>query len=248
MSKLPKVTVITVCFNIVDKIERTILSVINQTYPNIEYIVIDGASTDGTLCILRKYDYNITKWISESDTGIYNAMNKGWKLASGEWILFLGADDCLLPKGIESLISIIGSNKDCVYGDTISIYKNGKKKLVRCHNAQNDITRIPCCGNSMLIRKSLIQELGGFDETYKIIADSDLVQRAIIMGAKYAFTHEPITYFSLGGVSSLSFKNEIESYRKNKRNGVLRGYKSYFFLIKYILRKALSLAYRKINS
>jgi glycosyltransferase involved in cell wall biosynthesis len=89
----PKLTVVTIVYNNVRDIERTVLSVLNQTYSNIEYLVIDGASTDGTLELLKKYEGRLTKLISESDEGIYDAMNKGLALASGDYILFMNSGD-----------------------------------------------------------------------------------------------------------------------------------------------------------
>src|ERR1700733_2398323 len=90
-----KITIITVCYNACHCIEKTIKSVINQTYPNIEYIIIDGASTDGTLEVINKYKNHVQKLISEKDNGIYDAMNKGVRHCSGEIIYFLNADDRL---------------------------------------------------------------------------------------------------------------------------------------------------------
>ena len=89
-----KVSVVTVCLNAVNEIERTMLSVLDQTYTNIEYIVIDGGSTDGTVDIIRKYQDRIAHFISEPDKGLYDAMNKGIDLATGEWINFMNAGDC----------------------------------------------------------------------------------------------------------------------------------------------------------
>lgn len=95
-----KVSVVTVCFNAVGTIERTILSVINQTYKNIEYIVIDGRSTDGTLDIIYKYRDHIDYFVSEPDKGIFDAMNKGIKVATGEWIIFLNAGDTFVNSDV----------------------------------------------------------------------------------------------------------------------------------------------------
>lgn len=92
------ISVVTVSYNAVATIEQTLLSVINQTYPNIEYIIIDGGSTDGTVDIIKKYADEIVYWISEPDKGIYDAMNKGIKKANGEWINFINAGDSYYDK------------------------------------------------------------------------------------------------------------------------------------------------------
>lgn len=91
----PKITVITVVYNRVNTIEQTISSVVNQRYPNFEYIVIDGGSTDGTVEVIKKYEKDIAYWVSEKDNGIYDAMNKGVQAASGDYIEIIGSDDCL---------------------------------------------------------------------------------------------------------------------------------------------------------
>ncbi|HEX3386494.1 MAG TPA: glycosyltransferase, partial [Mucilaginibacter sp.] len=89
----PKVSIVTVVFNAADSLELTILSVINQSYPNTEFIIIDGGSTDGTVDLIKKYDKKINYWISEKDSGIYDAMNKALDVVSGDWVYFLGAGD-----------------------------------------------------------------------------------------------------------------------------------------------------------
>lgn len=100
MRKNVKMSIITVVYNGVDTLEETILSVVKQNYKNIEYIIIDGESTDGTLEIIKKYQNSIAYWISEPDKGIYDAMNKGINIAKGEWIYFLGSDDWLYNKNV----------------------------------------------------------------------------------------------------------------------------------------------------
>ena len=107
----PKITEVTVCFNAAKTLEKTIQSVSSQMYDNIEFIIIDGASTDGTLAIIKKYDTKITLWVSEPDNGIYDAMNKGLKLATGDFLIFMGADDVFVTNEvIEKVVSKIVKN------------------------------------------------------------------------------------------------------------------------------------------
>ncbi|RXE60893.1 glycosyltransferase, partial [Muribaculaceae bacterium Isolate-001 (NCI)] len=97
-----KITVVTVCYNAVKEIEKTIQSVISQTYDNVEYIIVDGGSTDGTLDIIRKYSSRITRWVSEPDKGIFDAMNKSAHMATGEYINFMNAGDLFFDEKVLS--------------------------------------------------------------------------------------------------------------------------------------------------
>ena len=127
----PLISVVTVSYNAVSVIEQTIFSVINQTYPNVEYIIIDGGSTDGTVDIIKKYADKITYWVSEPDKGIYDAMNKGIELATGEWINFMNAGDSFYSFSILELIfgQTIFSN-DIIYGDTLFLAPRSEERRV----------------------------------------------------------------------------------------------------------------------
>lgn len=117
-----KISVVTVCYNAADTIEKTMLSVLNQTYHDIEYIIIDGGSTDGTVEIIRKYADRIAYWVSEPDKGIYDAMNKGIKVATGEWINFMNAGDSFVNSNV--LDRLMNFHKDglILYGNIIRIF------------------------------------------------------------------------------------------------------------------------------
>ena len=121
MKNNPLISVVTVSYNAVLTIEQTILSVINQTYPHIEYIIIDGGSTDGTVDIIKKYANRIAYWVSEPDKGIYDAMNKGIRTAKGEWINFMNAGDLFYSKDtLEKVFSkSINDNIKVIYGDVM---------------------------------------------------------------------------------------------------------------------------------
>ncbi|AZL54036.1 glycosyltransferase [Aliarcobacter skirrowii] len=115
----PLISIVTVVFNGVKYLEETIKSVINQKYNNIEYIIVDGGSNDGTIDIIKKYEDKIDYWLSEEDNGIYDAMNKGLEFASGDWIYFLGSDDKLISEGIQSMFKVKRDKTSVYYGNVI---------------------------------------------------------------------------------------------------------------------------------
>src|SRR6201996_5685005 len=121
----PKLSIITVVFNNVRDIERTMLSVLNQTYTNVEYIVIDGASNDGTLDIIRKYRDRV-KLVSEKDNGIYDAMNKGLSMATGDYVLFMNSGDEIYAKDTVTKVFKTAEDADIYYGETEMIKDNGE--------------------------------------------------------------------------------------------------------------------------
>lgn len=102
----PKITVVTPCFNSEEFLEETILSVVNQSYPNLEYIIVDGGSTDGTLEIIKKYESNLAWWVSEPDQGMYDALNKGFSKSTGELMLWINSDDFLFPKSLFAIAKV----------------------------------------------------------------------------------------------------------------------------------------------
>jgi glycosyltransferase involved in cell wall biosynthesis len=170
-----KITVVTVCYNAVKEIEPTILSVLNQTHPDVEYIIIDGGSTDGTVDVIRRYASRITRWISEPDRGVYDAMNKGIALATGSYINFMNAGDLFFaPTVLADLASMVDPLRDrVVYGDTMLSMAKGTS-LRRGRKISRSF-KMPACHQSMFVETSLIRE--GFNLNYKICADYELFVR-----------------------------------------------------------------------
>ena len=126
----PKISYVTPVYNQVEYIEQTILSVINQDYPNYEYIVVDGGSTDGTLDIIRKYESRIFKWVSEPDTGMYNALNKGFHLTSGEIMGWINGDDILLPGAFFNMYKLFDDLPQVNWIQGLNSFLNAKGHLI----------------------------------------------------------------------------------------------------------------------
>ncbi|MCX6122122.1 MAG: glycosyltransferase family 2 protein [Ignavibacteriales bacterium] len=179
-----KVTIITIVLNNVDTIISCMDSVMGQTYKNIEYIVIDGGSTDGTIDILRKYNGNISQWISEPDNGVYYAMNKGVKMATGDIIGFLNADDYYADNGvIQHIVDEINLNKvDSCYGDVVYVKRNDLMKVTRywksisC-NVDNFKKGWFPPHPTFFVKKNIYDRLGVFNTDYKFSSDVELMIR-----------------------------------------------------------------------
>ena len=183
MSEKPLVSIVTPSYNQGQFIEETILSVKNQDYPNIEHIIVDGGSTDNTLEILKKYEgtYNM-RWISEPDDGMYQAINKGLRIAQGEIMAYLNSDDLYLPWTVATVALYFQSNPDVdlVYGDMLGLNTNGKLVL-RFYPPLNlgYIERTGFLGQPTVFwQKKVFEYLKGFDETLKFVADCDYWMKA----------------------------------------------------------------------
>lgn len=210
MMKNPLISIITVVFNAEKTIKKTIESVINQTYKNIEYIIIDGNSSDKTTTIIKRYDLKIDCWISEPDKGIYDAMNKGLHLAKGEYVYFLNADDYLIGNNVLEKVSKILENKSpgMLYGQI--------KSLSGLY-PQKDITSSVVAGyktfphQALFMSTDLIKKTGIFNLDYRVVADRDLIYRSIDFKPLIVFSKIPIAFFShLGASSQLHLKENLK--------------------------------------
>ena len=206
--KKPLVTVITVVFNDVANVERTILSILNQTYDNVEYIVIDGGSKDGTLDIILQYEHAIDYWVSEKDAGIYDAMNKGIRLASGKWINFMNSGDFFYSTTtLEKIVFKFREKYSIVYGDVQAFSKKhhfNEMKISRPVIAKNLIMKLPICHQATFVTLKAFKEVGLYDTNYKICADHDWLLKALIAGHNAKYVHQCIALNNRDGVSSMS--------------------------------------------
>lgn len=173
-----KISIITVVFNNKPHIEACIQSVLGQTYRNIEYIVIDGASTDGTLALIKKYGDRISKWISEADNGIYDALNKGLVLATGDVVGFLHSDDIYAHDGVVGRVvsEMEEHNVDSCYGDLLYVHKDNPEKVIRYWRASPYRPGLFERGwmpphPTFFARKGVYERFGYFNTDFKIAAD-----------------------------------------------------------------------------
>jgi glycosyltransferase involved in cell wall biosynthesis len=200
----PLVSVITAVYNAEQYLAECLESVLNQDYPCVEHIIIDGGSRDGTLSILERYSHRIAFWKSEPDKGIYDAWNKGLKAARGEWICFLGADDELLPYAISSYMALaeLNSNVEFLSSRIRIVYQQGFEKIAGEPWTWSQFARFMCAAHvGSMHRRSLFERYGIFDTSYKSAADYEFLLRA--RGElKAAFTPAVTATMRAGGVSA----------------------------------------------
>ena len=200
-----KISIITVSYNTKGTIERTIQSVVNQNYDNIEYIIIDGGSTDGTIDIIKKYDTLISFWISEHDNGIYDAMNKGLLYATGEYVYFLNADDYLCDDIISVVASFMKKEKaDVYYGNVIKKYVN-KYELFVPKTLSCFYWEMPLSHQGVFIR---FDERIKYDDSCQSAADYKLLLSLYDSGAVFFYMPVDIAYYSMSGIS---YRNRFAS-------------------------------------
>jgi len=216
MKKNTKLSIITVNLNNKHGLEKTIRSVASQNFIDYEFIVIDGASTDGSLKIIEKYKDTISYFVSEKDTGIYNAMNKGIKMANGKYLQFLNSGDYLLNKEILKKVFSIITNKDIYYGSSLRRSEIGN---LYEFTEPNDLTfkrffDYSICHQSMFIKRKLFKKFGMYDESLKIVADWKFnVNTIILNNCSLFFLKFPIVFYDTMGISSK--KRRLSTKEKN---------------------------------
>lgn len=227
-----KVSIITATYNSASTILDTVRSLECQTYVNIEYIIIDGASKDNTLDIINQSCSRVTKIISESDNGIYDALNKGISMATGDIVGFLHSDDLLAyPDAIKDLVTTISQcNADCVYADLDYVDKSDTNRIVRhwrsgaFNMAKISLGWMPP-HPTFYMKRSLYQQWGGFDLSFKICADYDSVIRYLKKPElQVSYLPHVVIKMRVGGASNNSFGNLVRKLKEErnilKRNGV----------------------------
>lgn len=246
-------TILTVVYNGEQTIEDTITSVIGQDYKDIEYIIVDGKSTDKTLDIVNKYSDRITKIISEKDKGIYDAMNKGLSLATGDVIGILNADDVYSNSTIVSSVVnlFLNSNSDAVYGDLVYVDRYNLNKVTRNWKAGLYTRRSFLYGwmpphPTLFVKKGVYESHGHFDTRLRTAADYEIMLRFLYKENIFsAYLPQVIVKMRSGGVSNSSIKNRIAANKEDRLAWKMNGLKPFFFTLWFKpLRKIAQFIFR----
>ena len=198
-------TVVTVTFNAAATLQRTIDSVARQDYGSIEYIVVDGASTDGTMDIVRRNDGVVARYVSERDKGLYDAMNKGLAMATGEFVWFVNAGDEIYSSTTAREVMRLGEGADVVYGETVVTSADGSELGLRRLSAPESLTwrdfrdGMLVCHQSFVVRREIAPK---YDTRYRFSADYDWCVRVLKEAGRVVNTHQTLSRFLSGGATS----------------------------------------------
>jgi glycosyltransferase involved in cell wall biosynthesis len=251
-----RLTVITVVYNAKETIEQTILSVVTQAAEGIEYLIIDGASNDGTVEIIHRLSHHIDHWVSEPDHGIYEAMNKGVAMARGEWIMFLNADDYFeSARSVRWLLDATDDAFDIVAGRTL--IKSTNQERLFCPSPRFGLMlQLPFMHPSAIVRRRAFDKCGYFDTRYRLAADCDFILRMFERGHKYRYISEVVSVMRVGGASERGFiRGRIEymlAYQRNMRDPIGAGLgfavsMTMYFITKLIrIRARVQFLYKKM--
>ena len=247
-NKQPKISIITVCFN--EPRENVILtcdSISSQSYKSTEWIVIDGGSKPETIEAINAYSNSIDNFVSEPDNGIYDAMNKGLSIASGDFVMFMNVGDRFYSnETIEQVVDYTLANPtyDCYYGDAIVVDKNGKEwassQILRVNKFLLRYTTV--CHQAIISRRSIYNSTGGFDISYKIAADAEWILKSLAVGAKWIYIGFSVCRFDNTGCSSNKQQLNEERTRLIKDN-----YTILELFVYYIAKRFINLKQRIVG-
>jgi glycosyltransferase involved in cell wall biosynthesis len=219
-----KISILTVCFNSEETIESTIQSVASQDYSDIEYIIIDGKSSDKTISIIEKYKSHIAKIVSEKDKGIYFAINKGIALATGDIVGILHSDDFYAhEKIISSVVQVFKTHPtDSVYGDLQYVSRNNIEKIIRRWKSNPYSNSLFLKGwmpphPTFFVKKSCYEKFGHFNTSFSISSDYELMLRFLYKNkASSIYIPKVLVKMRTGGISNATFSNRIKANREDK--------------------------------
>lgn len=246
-----RLSVITICFNSADTIEATIKSIVGQKTDEVEYLIIDGGSQDGTMNIVDKYRDRIDYVVSESDKGISDAFNKGIRAAKGEWISIINSDDMFLPGAIGKLLEELDDKYDVYIGNGVRCFDDGTcKPFYSLHKPSLLKYDMPFCHPATFVKKKLYDGLGAFSLEYRYVMDRELLLKFYLNKACFGFSDSFFTTYSMGGVSDKGFLNGCvpESYSLSVKTGGRKSkalFKKYKSIMVFYLVKIRAKLYKK---
>lgn len=214
----PVLSVITVCYRAKEDVRTTMDSILSQTWKQFEYLVIDGGSDDGTVSLLEQYSPVFSKegipfrYVSEPDRGIYDAMNKGTRMAEGQWLLFLNAGDLLAATNVLERIFRTPSEAQIIYGDTLCVYQ-GRTKLYPALPPERLAFEMAFCHQSAFIRRELLLE-EPYDISYRVCADHRFFLSMHLQKKAFDYRSVPVSIYEIAGYSD---KNKMLSHREQHR-------------------------------
>lgn len=209
-----RISIITVVYNAVATIEKTIVNVLNQKYSDLEYIVIDGDSTDGTLAVINRYHEKISHVISEHDNGIYDAMNKGVNLATGDIIAFLNSGDWYEDNSLIKVADYFSDKNSEILIGVANIVEDGKIIDLRNNYPEQIEYKMPCCHQAVFVRKDVFNKIGAFDNNYTISADFEWLLRAYRAKIEIQWTKDILVNYDANGISTCMELKSIAEARK----------------------------------
>jgi glycosyltransferase involved in cell wall biosynthesis len=211
-----RISIVTAVRNGAATVEETIRSVLDQADAEVEYIVVDGGSTDGTVEVIRRHESRIARWVSEPDEGISDAFNKGIALATGEVVGIISADDGLWPGAIAAVREAFARHPtaDVVYGNAVFLEPGGRSVVSRPERDFRYVhLRSPLRHAAVFVRRDAYARYGGFDRGYRLAMDYDLILRFHLAGARFVYTDAPLAWIRAGGVSARNFRRTIAETR-----------------------------------
>ncbi|MCH5203687.1 MAG: glycosyltransferase [Oscillospiraceae bacterium] len=218
----PKISIVTITFNSEKTLERTIQSVISQDYENVEYIIVDGASNDKTLDIIKSYaDKGITSWISEPDKGISDAFNKGISLATGEIIGIINSDDGLEAGALRAVAEAYEPDVDVYRGNIYFWNTDSGAKIREVPSMSFPFSKqVNISHQGTFVAKAAYEKYGVFNVDYKYSMDYDILLRFEKAGAKFKYVDATLAYFTIGGLTFTSYSSE----RRKETETIMRSH------------------------
>jgi glycosyltransferase involved in cell wall biosynthesis len=229
----PKVSIITACLNAEEKLEKTIQSVLSQDFKNLEHIIIDGLSGDGTVDIIHRYNKYIAYWVSEKDKGIADAFNKGFLASSGDWVVFLNAGDAYYDSNSLAKLMHYEADYDVVYGGFKCYRKSNNHPIYyKAQEVNSDIywlkEAIP--HQSCITRRAIFEKVGLFDTDFKCSMDYEHFLRAYKQGFRFKAIDEVITEVCGSGKTATHWKGTLQEFLlSQKKHGILPGLRVFYY-------------------